>query len=88
MRVLCINGSNVGYIGKMSLTGTKWVATSKDIVIEGEIYTVTGTWPYEGKLFYELAERPPECVYLSTRFIPLSDIEETELVNNKEEVYA
>lgn len=88
MRVLCINGFNVGYIGKLSVTGQKWVATSNDIVIEGEVYTVTDTWPYEGKLFYELAERPPECVYLSTRFIPLSNIDELELVNEKEEVHA
>lgn len=88
MRVLCINGVNVGDIGKMTLTKTRWVAPHMAIIIEGESYTVANAFNYWGELFYELAERPGVCIYLSTRFIPLSNINELELINTKEEAYA
>jgi hypothetical protein len=88
MRVLCIDGVSVGHIGIAALTGQKWNATSSAVVIEGEVYTVVDTFEFDGGLFYELAERPAEFVYLSRRFIPLSNANEMELVNTKEDSYA
>lgn len=59
----------------------------------GEICTVTESFRHEGKLYYSLHEHPLSFDgkirrFLSTNFIPCSDIDELELVNEKEIVNA
>lgn len=53
----------------------------------GEIYTVVDEEISCNERWYELSHHIG-VVYLARLFAPLSDIDETELVNNKEEVYA
>lgn len=46
---------------------------------EGEIYSTAGLVEYKGKQSYFIIES--EFHFVARRFIPLSDIDETELVN-------
>ena len=56
---------------------------AEDMVYEGEHYTVTGEREFDDGLSYQLAERRPENWYGATRFIPVSDISETEFVRQE-----
>lgn len=52
----------------------------------GEIVTVEFTRIWMGKLVYHFKEYQYCGGYIASNFIPLSNIDETELVNKKEEV--
>lgn len=54
----------------------------------GSIYTVIDHETLDGELFYQLAEIPYSLIgerafYISTQFSPLSEIDETELVEQR-----
>ncbi len=88
MKVLCIDGIKVGHIGS-NIYNTRFVScTTRDVVIEGEVYNVAGVEEYNGITYYVLQERTWLNLYNSRRFVPLSDINESELVNTKEELHA
>ena len=78
-KVICIDGVR---IGDQSYNKDKKASVS-DIVYEGEIYNVIGEYLYHGILFYFLQERGMRSAYYSKIFIPLSDMDEMELVNEK-----
>lgn len=80
MRVMCIDGVKAGTEDLIS--GYK--ATDANVIIEGETYTVVGTMVYKGVTGYALAGMPPSNFYKSSRFAPLSEIDEMELVNSQE----
>lgn len=82
MRVMCISNSphqdSIDYSGK-------------DVEV-GEIYNVVKEcWGFgkSGRAYpcYELAEFEPRYVWAKWIFAPLSEIDETELVNHKEKEY-
>lgn len=72
MKVLCIDASML----------------KKPTLVIGVVYTVMLDTMYMGYSVYYLEECERDQPYLKSRFIPWSDIDETELVNTKEEVYA
>lgn len=81
MKVVCIDD-------------TKWHKDSKCPSFM-EVCTVSGSGPspHSGELVYSFYEYPPltGCAFRNFSqkyFAPVSDIEETELVKEKEEVYA
>lgn len=65
-------------------------------LVEGESYTVIDCIPkslnkfglIEDRPVYILQEKDHRFGYCCSRFIPLSDIDELELINEKQEVYA
>lgn len=82
MKVICIRDSdNVAY------TRSGPVSTPDNMkVFCGEIYTVLDeVRGYKGEMKYRLVERPRNSRYKKDQFIPLSDIDETQLINTKEE---
>lgn len=79
MRVICIEGVKKGTI---SSDGTPIVKNEE--IYEGEIYSVSGEYKYNGEEFYFLRERNPFLAYKKRRFAPLSDIDETELIKERE----
>jgi hypothetical protein len=69
MKVLCINAKPVNC----------------DIdLIEGEVYTVIDIEMFQNKDYYVLAEIAKPNSFIKDRFIPLSDIDETEIVKQRE----
>ena len=80
MKVLCIDGVVKGLKG---VTGRK--AEKHEEIYEGDVYTaIDEVVAYNGEEGYILLERGPFASYRKRRFIPLSEIDETELVNQKE----
>jgi hypothetical protein len=77
MRVICI-----GYPNNRCRNSGRVVEVPKDF----EVYTVLQTKKRDGLYFYILQEMPHDVGYESSYFIPLSNIDELELVNKKEEV--
>lgn len=79
MRVVCIDKNS----DPLAIPASK-----EDQIFEGEIYTVTRYSEYslnniskvERYPVYTLAERSPNVGYAVERFIPLSDIDETEMI--------
>jgi uncharacterized membrane protein (DUF2068 family) len=53
-------------------------------LIEGAIYTVVDCVKRDGLWWYRLAEKSFFEIYTTDAFVPLSDIDETELINQKE----
>ena len=76
MKVLCINS-------KACPPGA--IITANSIIKDGEIYTVVSETISHGYRWYELYEHL-NWFYMAESFIPLSEIDELELVNKKEEV--
>lgn len=84
MKIICINAEN---------DPTSEMPCD---LIEGDIYTAVDYYELsygkdmviENRPTYILAERDKRYGYCVKRFIPLSDIDETELVNEKKEAYA
>lgn len=81
MRVICIDTVNVGDAFK-SMTGLYFV-NNDDCIYGGEVYTVVEEKTMFGRVGYRLAEKHFNNLYLKSRFIPLSNIDEIELVNEK-----
>jgi hypothetical protein len=81
MKVICIQQSE-----DIAYTRSGPIKTPENMkVFEGEVYTVLDEVKgYKGEMKYRLAERPPNCRYRKPHFIPLSEVDETELVNHKE----
>ncbi len=77
MKVLCIDGVRVGTPSMLNA----YKAKKPDCLAEGEIYTVLEEMYFLGRKCYTLDERNPMQPYLASRFIPLSNIDEMELVN-------
>lgn len=70
MRVMCIND--------------KW-KKHKAVIhnqhpVFGEVYTVVSTIEIYGISYYELEEMPPDTVFITDHFSPLSNIDERELI--------
>jgi hypothetical protein len=80
MKVLCINGINKGE----AAWDTHNAASENDSVYEGVIYTVVRWKEYRGIIFYFLAEKRRNACYYSGLFIPCSEQDEMELVNQRE----
>jgi hypothetical protein len=80
MKVLCVNND-------FPPNGKGW-SGGRECGI-GSIYSVidTFTFPDDGVAAYELAE-DPEYAYWVGNFAPISDIDETELVNQREKIFA
>lgn len=85
MKVFCIN--DLGWVtGKKYLFGlykkTVWTYGPK----YGDINTVTDEYYLQGDLCYELMEWPNDNdgAFVASSFIPLSEIDEMELINEKE----
>lgn len=51
---------------------------------EGNVYNVAAQYDFEEKAFYVLCEFPSNNIFEASMFIPLSDLDETELVNESE----
>ena len=79
MQVLCIQERS-GQVVRHGLNDNA-------VINIGDIYTVIDEIEYQGQLFYQLSEIYG-CAFLSSYFSPLSIIDETQLVNNKQEEYA
>lgn len=79
MKVLCINNANPLQPASL-LPG--------DMIYVGDVYTVHDVTRTGGREFFILKERMnrwPYVKYLASRFIPLSDIDERELLREREE---
>lgn len=81
MKVICIDSSNQLNDGTPD-------------VIEGQIYTVIGETSAKQSYILEGMDRGDDCIcdlgygiggYRKTRFIPLSEIDETELAKEREQ---
>lgn len=83
MKVMCIEGVKKGMI---AMNGKP--VKNQDEIYEGEIYTVSWKTILLGESVYMLSERSPFFGYRERRFIPLSDIDETELIKERELVNA
>ncbi len=68
MKVLCVNGLKSGYVSPTS----------------GEIYTVIDEITVMGRVGYVLEDKLPHWVYDARRFAPLSNIDETELIKERQ----
>lgn len=77
MKVICIDGVKMGYKG--IYYGIK--ADKENEIHEGEVYTVIGE--NEQKTGWKLLEKPCGFCYLKNRFIPLSEIDELELMEHR-----
>ena len=75
IKVICINGAKQGELTRFG----KPLKKNQEIY-EGEVYTVIN----ENSRSYSLQERSDELWYKKTRFIPLSNIDETELIKERE----
>ena len=77
-KVLCIDGME---LGDYFCTGSGInPALNEDLVINGKSYSVIE----ELTEWYRLAEMPYSNVYLKKRFIPVSDIDESELIQQRQ----
>lgn len=84
MKVFCIN-DNGWYFDKKIIFWNRIIEC--DGPSYGDINTVTSEYYKEGKLYYDLLEWPPKSNddgFEADCFIPLSEIDETEMVNSKE----
>lgn len=87
MRVFCINSD--GWIEKKkNLFGFGWARwVDCDGPTYGDTCNVVGSYWDEGLLYYLLLEWPAQHTedgFLADEFIPLSEIDELELVNEKQ----
>ena len=73
MKVLCIDAT----------TEPGWPTVD---LKEGEIYTVTGDREYGGYYWYKLLEGEPNAWYEAQYLIPISNIDETEMERNYNEL--
>jgi hypothetical protein len=82
MRVLCISGLKAGFVSPSSGE----IASIDTEVYEGEIYTVVDEITVMGRVGYVLEEKLPHTnwVYDAKRFAPLSNIDETELIKERQ----
>lgn len=55
------------------------------LLVEGNTYTVTYMDIYKGEQYYELEEFGWQELFIAKLFIPLSNIDETELIKEREE---
>lgn len=74
MRVLCIRNGNYDYVTKRRMDS---------LLCEGEVYTVIHRQEEEEGLYYGLAEFGIHTGFHSELFIPLSDIDETEIIKGR-----
>jgi len=88
MKVICIRGINASAKWKGSVDGRYYKGSNSDVIIEGEMYTVDLQETFFDQLYYRLSEKPLDARYRADRFIPLSDIDERELINEREEYLA
>lgn len=79
MKVICINGVRLGELSKIF----NIPASVAELIYEGEIYTVTDTQTTRFGTGYILEERSPNMLYNAKRFVPLSTIDETELIKER-----
>lgn len=82
MKVICIDGVKAG-VTPFQGDVYDGIASKDDEVYEGVSYTVFAEKIIFGEPAYQLEERPIKHWYKKSRFIPRSDIDETELVNHK-----
>lgn len=80
MKVICINGLKKGQTGLSGIS-----ARSVEVIYEGEAYNVINEETHFGHVYYFLDERPHGTGYNAKKFMPCSDIDELELVNEKME---
>jgi hypothetical protein len=85
MKVICIYGVKKG---DLNHSNPSFPAPKYDEIYEGEIYTVLSSITWEGHLVYSLEERRPDALYSADCFAPISDIDETELIKEREDAYA
>lgn len=74
MKVICIEGAKIG--------DNTWLGIPvrpDQMIYEGEVYTVLSEVNHPYGPAYFLAEKPADLTYQKRRFIPLSDISETEM---------
>lgn len=83
LKVICINGVNIGDLGKND-DGSPGFATKDHVIYEGCIYTVIEEVEQFGVIRYILLEKGLDASYNRKMFIPLSDIDETELIKERE----
>ncbi len=73
MRVICVDATGIG--------------NSCEPLVEGLPYTAIDELEVDGKNYYELQEykmnNGKRCIWSTWRFIPCSDIDETELINER-----
>jgi hypothetical protein len=84
MRVICVDGIKKGE----KAWDTPKVCDDFDAIYEGEIYNVVREKVYDGHLCYFLQEKRNNAAYYSGLFMPLSEIDEKELVKERELVNA
>lgn len=77
MRVLCIRGAKPG---DLCQSISSRVVNNGEEVIEGEKYIASQSVMYDD--CYSIHGKPSYCHYLKSRFIPISDISETEMERN------
>ena len=80
MKVLCIDGVKIGDLGNF-FNGGFCIADNEKLINEGEIYTVIDE---EIDGYFSLLEKPYYCYYRKKRFIPISNIDEKELIKERE----
>lgn len=79
MDVLCVRGIDKGTLDSKG----KNPASEKDAIFNGEIYTVVGNYNKDGFPCYFLAERRKTAAYNVLCFIPISDIDEVNIFENR-----
>lgn len=79
MKVICINGVSLGCVAINKECDTR-KATSDLCIYEGEVYTVLHECQDSDS--YILQERNPFFSYGKKRFMPLSEVNETEFERN------
>lgn len=77
MKVICIDDS-------VLIVSREGIGIPPDKLVYGAVYNVIGVVNSNGKSYYHLEEFP-FCCFNVKRFSPLSDIDETELVNQRTE---
>lgn len=77
MRLICVIGAKAGFI-----TIDNIPIEERHAVYEGECYTKAGEFTDNEGTWFFLKERPFLTSYNSNRFIPLSEIDETEMERN------
>lgn len=80
MKVICIDGFKAG---EKSTIKNKIVRVEEEIY-EGCAYVVIGTNNYLGEIFYFLQGKPQTTAYDSNLFVPLSDIDETQMEHKRQ----
>lgn len=83
MKVMCINGAKKG---QKTLGGLPLPKRLE--IYENQIYFVVGETEVFGNELYLLQGFPKNFGYRKSRFIPLSDIDEKELIKERELVNA